>query len=174
VLVAQERGRRQRTFSASRIRRTWLRAIAIPRARAAAVSVSSVQWAACVSSAGASEPSACRTGCPGGVSATKAISRLRSASVSRGLRRESALNAFLAEHDALAAVSRLRAPLLLMHAEGDDQIPADHSAALHEAAASARKRLIVVPGGHHRSVQHDAELQGESLRFIDRALAAGG
>ena len=30
--------------------------------------------------------------------------------------------------------------------------------------------LIVVPGGHHRSIQHDAELQAVSMRFIDRAL----
>jgi hypothetical protein len=30
--------------------------------------------------------------------------------------------------------------------------------------------LITVPGGHHRSVQHDAELQGAALRWIERAL----
>jgi hypothetical protein len=35
-------------------------------------------------------------------------------------------------------------------------------------------RLIVVPGGHHRSIQHDQELQAVSLRFIERALGAGG
>jgi hypothetical protein len=27
-----------------------------------------------------------------------------------------------------------------------------------------------VPGGNHWSVQHDAELQGVSLQFIERAL----
>jgi hypothetical protein len=31
-------------------------------------------------------------------------------------------------------------------------------------------RLITVPGGHHRSVQHDDELQAVSLKFIQRAL----
>ena len=31
-------------------------------------------------------------------------------------------------------------------------------------------RLIVIPGGHHRSIQHDAELQALSLRFIEEAL----
>ena len=31
-------------------------------------------------------------------------------------------------------------------------------------------RLIVVPGGHHRSIQHDEELQAVSLRFIGQAL----
>jgi hypothetical protein len=31
-------------------------------------------------------------------------------------------------------------------------------------------RLIVVPAGHHRSIQHDSELQAVSLRFLQRAL----
>jgi hypothetical protein len=31
-------------------------------------------------------------------------------------------------------------------------------------------RLITLPGGHHRSVQHDRELQAVSLRFVERAL----
>jgi len=39
-------------------------------------------------------------------------------------------------------------------------------------AAAPLKRLILVPGGHHRSIQHDAELQAESLRFVRRAFAA--
>jgi hypothetical protein len=29
-----------------------------------------------------------------------------------------------------------------------------------------------MPGGHHRSLQHDVELQNESLRFVERALSA--
>jgi len=28
-----------------------------------------------------------------------------------------------------------------------------------------------VPGGHHRSVQHDPDLQAVSLRFIERAFS---
>jgi hypothetical protein len=44
--------------------------------------------------------------------------------------------------------------------------------ALHRVAERARaRRLIVVPGGHHRSVQHDGELQGETLRWLERVLA---
>ena len=69
------------------------------------------------------------------------------------------------------AVEDLRTPMLLMHAEGDEQVPVEHSVALHRAARMARKRLIALPGGHHRSIQHDAELQGEALRFIDKAFA---
>jgi hypothetical protein len=30
----------------------------------------------------------------------------------------------------------------------------------------------VMPGGHHRSIQHDPELQALSIRFIARALRA--
>jgi len=75
--------------------------------------------------------------------------------------------------DIYEAVGRLgpKTALLLMHAEGDEQIPYTVSQELH-AAAREPKRLLVLPGGHHRSLQHDGELQGESLRFIVRAAAA--
>ena len=59
----------------------------------------------------------------------------------------------------------------IMHVE---QIPVDHSAALYRAARMPRKRLIALPGGHHRSIQHDPEMQGESLRFVEKAFAARG
>jgi uncharacterized protein len=83
---------------------------------------------------------------------------------------EGSLEGFLLEHDLLAAVEDLRTPMLLLHAEGDEQVPVEHSVALHRAARMERKRLIAVPGGHHRSIQHDAELQGESLRFFEKAF----
>ncbi len=72
--------------------------------------------------------------------------------------------------DAAAALSP-RTALLLMHARGDEQVPYTHSEELY-AAAGEPKRLLLVPGGHHRSLQHDVEIQNESLRFIERALAA--
>jgi uncharacterized protein len=68
------------------------------------------------------------------------------------------------------AVRSLRAPLLLLHAEGDERVPIQHSRELAAAATTPGSRLIAIPGGHHRSVQHDAELQAVSLRFIERAL----
>jgi len=55
--------------------------------------------------------------------------------------------------------------LLLLHARGDEQIPWTVSDQLH-AAAHEPKRLVVLPGGHHRSLQHDLELQALSRRFI--------
>ena len=72
--------------------------------------------------------------------------------------------------DLYEAVARLgpRTALLLMHAEGDEQIPYTVSQELYEAA-NEPKRLLLLPGGHHRSLQHDGELQGEALRFIARA-----
>jgi alpha-beta hydrolase superfamily lysophospholipase len=82
------------------------------------------------------------------------------------------LEGFLVEHDLSSAVADMRTPMLLMHAEGDEQIPVEHSADLYRAAGMSRKRLIALPGGHHRSIQHDPEMQGEALRFVDKAFAA--
>jgi fermentation-respiration switch protein FrsA (DUF1100 family) len=62
--------------------------------------------------------------------------------------------------------------LLLLHARGDEQIPYTVSEELFEAAGEP-KRIMLLPGGHHRSIQHDLELQAESLRFVERALAGG-
>jgi putative redox protein len=81
-----------------------------------------------------------------------------------------ALDAFLDTHDLEAAVQALDRPLLLMHAEGDEQVPVEHSRELAAHAIHPASRLIAVPGGHHRSIQHDDELQAVSLRFIVRML----
>jgi uncharacterized protein len=79
-----------------------------------------------------------------------------------------AVGALLAEHDELRAAEQLNVPLLLLHAEGDEVVPVEHSRALHVAAAGSR--LVAVPGGHHRSVQHDPELQALAIRFIRDAV----
>lgn len=84
-----------------------------------------------------------------------------------------AFSAFLAAHELAPAVASLPAPLLLMHAEGDEQVPIARSRELAALARAPGSRLIAVPGGHHRSIQHDPELQAVSLRFIERALGAG-
>ena len=55
--------------------------------------------------------------------------------------------------------------LLLMHARGDEQVPYAVSERLYEVAHEP-KRLLLLPGGHHRSVQHDLELQAASRKFI--------
>jgi alpha-beta hydrolase superfamily lysophospholipase len=81
-----------------------------------------------------------------------------------------ALAAFLDEHDLTQAARSLTVPLLLLHAEGDERVPIAQSRELAEVLTVPESRLIAVPGGHHRSIQHDEELQAVSLRFILRAL----
>jgi uncharacterized protein len=82
-----------------------------------------------------------------------------------------ALEAFLATHDLETTVGSLEVPVLLLHAEGDEQVPVEHSRELAARLRSPRSRLITLPGGHHRSLQHDPEIQAVSVRFIQRALA---
>ena len=103
--------------------------------------------------------------------------------LARGLRRGDlqmrigdplALEAWLEANDLRRAVARLRGqPLILLHAEGDDQVPPEWSRELYELAPEPRK-LIMVPGGDHRSVQHDAELQSVALGWLEKRLGPSG
>lgn len=83
-----------------------------------------------------------------------------------------AVGAVLAEHELSDVVEQSEIPLMLLHAEGDERVPVASSVDLDARSRAQRKKLIVTPGGHHRSVQHDAELQGEAVRFIRRAFEA--
>jgi fermentation-respiration switch protein FrsA (DUF1100 family) len=81
-----------------------------------------------------------------------------------------ALAAWLEEYEIADAVERLGTkPLLLIHAKGDEQVPYRHSEELYARAAEP-KRLLLLEGGDHRSAQHDAEIQGESLRWLRKAM----
>jgi uncharacterized protein len=101
--------------------------------------------------------------------------------LARGLRRGNlemrvddpvGLEAWLLSQDVGTAVERISPrPLILLHAEGDTQIPSDHSEALYERAGEPRK-LVIVPGGAHGTAQHDPELQGAALRWLERELGA--
>jgi pimeloyl-ACP methyl ester carboxylesterase len=81
-----------------------------------------------------------------------------------------AVTALLDRHDVRDAVAALAVPLLLMHAAGDLSVPVEHSREL--AALAQDARYVELPGGHHQSVQHDAELLGVSVRFLARSLRA--
>jgi alpha-beta hydrolase superfamily lysophospholipase len=81
-----------------------------------------------------------------------------------------ALERMFSEQDLHQAVGSLTIPVLLQHAEGDEQVPVEHSRELARELSSPQSRLIAVPGGHHRSVQHDPELRAVSLRWLARAL----
>jgi pimeloyl-ACP methyl ester carboxylesterase len=81
---------------------------------------------------------------------------------------EDGLRALLLGADERGAAATLGERLLLLHAEGDERVPIAGSRELHAAAPGSR--LVAVPGGDHRSVQHDGELQALAVRFIARAL----
>jgi uncharacterized protein len=132
-------------------------------------------------------PVALRGSSMGGFMALVAGARLEAAAVvaicpasadqlDRGLRArerefradEDGLRSLLGAADERAAARALGERLLLLHAEGDERVPIAGSRALHEAAPGSR--LVAAPGGDHRSVQHDGELQALAVRFIARAL----
>jgi uncharacterized protein len=116
----------------------------------------------------------------GGVGAVAAICPASESMLLRGLR-SGRIDGFRADEPALedwlehvsvrdaAAALAPRTALLLMHARGDEQVPYTHSEELY-AAAGEPKRMLIVPGGHHRSLQHDMEIQAASLRFIEDAV----
>src|SRR3954471_23411652 len=85
-----------------------------------------------------------------GARAVVAICPASAEMLRRGLANESfefradagGLDAFLAEHDELLAAEQLDAPLLLLHAEGDERVPVEHSREIERVAPHAR--LIAV------------------------------
>ena len=84
-----------------------------------------------------------------------------------------ALDAWLGEHDLRDAAAQVTPkPLVLLHARGDEQVPSAWSEELYARAGDPR-RIVVVPGGHHRSVQHDPELQVTALRWLGGQLGRG-
>ena len=83
------------------------------------------------------------------------------------------LEAWLEAQDVGHAVERIAGrQLILMHAEGDTRVPSEHSEELYERAREPRK-LVIVPGGAHTTVQHDPELQSLALRWVARELPVG-
>jgi uncharacterized protein len=90
---------------------------------------------------------------------------------SLGFAWDPSLDDLLASHDLGTAVQALTVPLLLLHAEGDEQVPVQQSRELAAHFRAPGSRLITLPGGHHRSIQHDAEMQAVCLRFIGQAFA---
>jgi uncharacterized protein len=83
------------------------------------------------------------------------------------------IDAWVSSLDVYAAAAQLgpAAALLLLHARGDEQIPYTVSEELHRVAQDP-KRLVLFPGGHHRSLQHDLEVQNLAVRFIERAFGS--
>jgi uncharacterized protein len=84
-----------------------------------------------------------------------------------------ALSALLEAGELQPYVEALEVPVLLLHARGDERVPVEHSRELASALRAPLSRLIEIPGGHHRSIQHDEELQAVSLGFVRDALGLG-
>jgi pimeloyl-ACP methyl ester carboxylesterase len=112
------------------------------------------------------------------VAAVVAICPASSAQLAEGLRsgrfafaaERATLEPVLAAADLGAAACALGERLLLLHAEGDEDVPVGHSRELNAGAPGSR--LEVVPGGDHRSVQHDPDMQALAVRFVARRSAA--
>ena len=82
-----------------------------------------------------------------------------------------AVEPWLQTLDIRKAVASLagKTAVMFMHAQGDEQVPYTVSEELFLVAGEP-KRLLIVPGGHHRSLQHDGEMQAETIRFIAKAI----
>ena len=82
-----------------------------------------------------------------------------------------AVEPWLQTLDIRKAVASLagKTAVMFMHAQGDEQVPYTVSEELFLVAGEP-KRLLIVPGGHHRSLQHDGEMQAETIRFIAKAV----
>jgi alpha-beta hydrolase superfamily lysophospholipase len=113
-----------------------------------------------------------------GARAVIAICPASAAGLRRGLRSGAftfdadvdSLERMLSDNDLHDTVRTLEIPVLLLHAEGDEQVPVEHSRELARELSAPSSRLIALPGGHHRSVQHDPELCAISLRWLAKAL----
>jgi pimeloyl-ACP methyl ester carboxylesterase len=114
-----------------------------------------------------------------GAAAVVAICPAPAPLLSRGLRDgrlefaadAAALEALLAAHPLEDAVAALDVPVLIQHAEGDEQVPVAGSRALAGGFRHPASRLEVTPGGDHRSVQHDAAAQARALDWLRGVLA---
>jgi dienelactone hydrolase len=110
--------------------------------------------------------------CPAGEEHLLRGLRQETLEVRAGPRARADLEAWLGEHDLRDAIALAGSkPTILIHAAGDERIPSEFSVELDARAADPHK-LIIVPGGHHRSAQHDGELQGIALRWLERSLSA--
>jgi dienelactone hydrolase len=80
------------------------------------------------------------------------------------------LQRLLAANPLEAAVAALEQPVLIQHAEGDEQVPASGSRALAARFRHPDSRLQVTPAGDHRSVQHDPAAQAAALAWLREVI----
>ena len=113
---------------------------------------------------------------PLGASALMAICPTTSGQLLEGVR--SGRLPFNCDESALATVLDRGDPpapsmaTLLMHAAGDEVVPVARSRELAPLLAHPQSRFLEVPGGHHRSLQHDPEMVSLGVRFTAKQLKA--
>ena len=82
----------------------------------------------------------------------------------------------IADVDAVEAVRRIAAPVLLVHGTDDHVVPPDHMARLAAARRTARPdavtETLLVEGGHHSWIYEFPEVRAAVARFL--AVALGG
>ena len=109
-----------------------------------------------------------------GAAAVVAVCPAPSPLLARGLRSgrlelaadTAALQALLAANPLEAAVAALDVPVLVQHAEGDEEVPVAGSRVLAPLLRHPASRVDVLPGGDHRSVQHDPAAQAAALAWL--------
>jgi hypothetical protein len=68
------------------------------------------------------------------------------------------------QFDSMAAIPKVRAPVMIVHGDSDELIPVDHGRRLYEAAAHPAE-LHVVPGGTHQGIINDDTWEREMSFF---------
>ena len=109
-----------------------------------------------------------------GAAAVVAVCPASAALLARGLRTGelevaadvASLQALLAAHPLASTVRELEIPVLFQHAEGDERVPVAGSRALARELRHPASRVDVLPGGDHRSVQHDPAAQQAALAWL--------
>ncbi len=117
-----------------------------------------------------------------GAAAVVAICPAPSALLAQGLRNGrlevaadvAVLEALLAAHPLAEAVAELDIPVLIQHAEGDEQVPIAGSRELAGAFRHPASRLDVLPGGDHHSVQHDPAAQAGAVGWLRDVMPVNG
>jgi pimeloyl-ACP methyl ester carboxylesterase len=73
--------------------------------------------------------------------------------------------------NALAAVAKLLAPVLLVNGKNDPIVPPDSASRLYRAAASRDKRLVILPSGEHGSKLLSGGEGARARRIVDAFVA---
>ena len=75
------------------------------------------------------------------------------------------LKEYFRRQDSLALASRVRCPVLLVHARGDEVVPFGHSLDL-AAHLAGDTTLVALAGGSHTSAQHDPAVHRLTARWL--------